>query len=74
MRGGPRPGSGRKPGKRDPRLTPSEASALLASLVPGAVTPSDYAHALGCRPERVREALRGGCTERRADGWRERCG
>lgn len=71
-RGGARLGAGRKPGKRDPRLSPSDVALLLASLVPSAVTPSDYARALGCRPERVREALRDGCTVRRADEWKDR--
>lgn len=68
--GGTRDGSGRRP---DPRITADDARALLASLVPGATTPADYARALGCRPERVREALRGGCTVRRADEWKRTC-
>ena len=74
MRGGPRAnsggaraGAGRPP---DPRLTPAAVAALLRSLVPGDHSPSDYARALGTRPERVREALRDGCTERRAGKWR----
>ena len=64
--GGPRPNAGRK---RLPRLTADEATALLRELAPDARTAAEYARAVGCRPERVREALRAGCTVRRADEW-----
>jgi hypothetical protein len=73
--GGARKGSGWKKGRPrsvGPRLSRDEVRALLRSLVPLAVTPSDYARALGTRPERIREALRDGCTERRAGEWRDR--
>ena len=69
--GGPRVGSGRPP---DPRLDAPAVALLLRSLVPAAVTPSDFARALGTRPERIREALRDGCTERRAGEWRAHVG
>jgi hypothetical protein len=71
MRGGPRPGAGRRP---DPHLTADEAAALLRELAPAAVTPSDYARAVRTRPERIREALRAGCTVRRAEQWRATAG
>ena len=64
--GGPRPGAGRK---RLPRLTADEATALLRELAPDARTPAEYARALGCRPERVREAREDGCTVATAEGW-----
>ena len=74
-RGGPRANSGgsrRNAGrKRAPRLTADEAKALLRELAPDARTPAEVARALGCRPERVREARKVGCTVATAERWRE---
>ena len=67
--GGKREGAGRKPGQ-DPRLSAAEVAALLDALCPGVESPADRARVLGTRPERIREALRDGCTERRAGQWR----
>jgi len=43
---------------------------MLSTLAPGAATPSEVARILGTRPERIREALRDGCTVRTANRWR----